>query len=479
MWRLAVLVTFAAAVAWADGEAPKRKAPSGETADRASGAGEAEKKAALERLKKRLELDDYLVRMATLNGLFERASAELLEPVRRVFESTDDTDCKFWCACIMLKLGDKKAYKFLLKAFLSESERERYHAAAAFGRARVADAEVKRRIEELWRNDVEQVRTVAAYALASVGDERGYAFLMEKVRDSKWPARDMAAVLLGWLGREQSKPILRKGFAAAKDASDKNLPICFAWALSHYGDADAQKYLLEAGHGNLYAQMGVCEVGRPMVPHLIKALKHQKPSVRRNAAMLLGLIGDAEAVAPLTKALSDGTYSVACAAAVALGYTMHPAAVAPLAALVADKKSNSTVKRRAMQALAVLKDDRGVPAIRSVLFGEAVRDKGAASRRLRENAAAALAEIGSSSAVAALLAFIGDAAQTERLRTAAVDYIRRASLKSAAPALVEIMDGAPRKLKAKIVQALRKLTGKDCGDDPAKWRKALKSSSGE
>jgi len=439
---------------------------------------EAEKKARIKRLIKRLEVDDYLVRMATLNALFECNDRSVLEPVRRLFATTRDTDQKFWCACIMLKLGDKSVKKFLLNAFLSENERERYHAAAAFGRAKFADKTVRARVEELFRNDpVPHVKTVAAYALCAIGDKKGEKFLLEKLKDANWLARDMAAVLCGWLKLKPAYKVLKKLWQQIK-AEDRKLAVCFAWGMAKFGDKEAMRYLVEEGSEGLTGQMAICELGAPMVPLLVCVLQNKKKaaSVRRNAAALLGLIGGGAALEPLKKALSDKVTSVACAAARALAYTMHKDAVKPLAAVASNPKANIVLRRAVVAALAITRDPDAVPALRSILLGESVKQKGAVARRLRDSAAATLAKIPHPAAEKALADFLSSKKPPQRLLRATLFYIRKNKRKSKTllAAILKLLLSEDDKVKKDAAETLKKLTNLDGGSDPKKWQQLLK-----
>jgi len=439
---------------------------------------EAEKKARIKRLIKRLEVDDYLVRMATLNALFECNDRSVLEPVRRLFATTRDTDQKFWCACIMLKLGDKSVKKFLLNAFLSENERERYHAAAAFGRAKFADKTVRARVEELFRNDpVPHVKTVAAYALCAIGDKKGEKFLLEKLKDANWLARDMAAVLCGWLKLKPAYKILKKLWQQIK-AEDRKLAVCFAWGMAKFGDKEAMRYLVEEGSEGLTGQMAICELGAPMVPLLVCVLQNKKKaaSVRRNAAALLGLIGGEAALEPLKKALSDKVTSVACAAARALAYAMHKDAVKPLAAVASNPKANIVLRRAVVAALAITRDPNAVPALRSILLGESVKQKGAVARRLRDSAAATLAKIPHPAAEKALADFLSSKKPPQRLLRATLFYIRKNKRKSKTllTAILKLLSSEDDKVKKDAAETLKKLTNLDGGSDPKKWQQLLK-----
>ncbi|MCX7702666.1 MAG: HEAT repeat domain-containing protein [Planctomycetota bacterium] len=434
----------------------------------------------IEILLRKLEIDDYVVRSATLNRLFYSDDKRIPAAVEKVFKSTSDEDCRYWCACLLLKTGSEEAKKFLLKGLRSESERHRYHAIAAFGRAK--EKSVLDELKEAFKHDpVPQVKTVAAYALANLQVEEGYQFLKEKVKDHSWLSQDMAAVLLGWLKRDDSKTLLEELFKSipSTDVDRKGIKICAAWGLAHFGSEEAKLYLVEAGHDSLTAQVGICEVGEPMIEPLLKVLKeNSSASARRNAATLLGILGNAEVIAPLAAALKDPTYSVATAAAIALGYTMHKNAVEPLASLATNPEANTILRHSAVKALAILRLDSCIEPLTKLLDGSACKKKDDKSQiSLRENAASALAKIGSEDAVKPLCAVLSNKETPLALRKSLCWTVAEYRISAAVPTLVEILKEEDPEIKKYAASALRVLCGKDYGTDYEKWKSFLEDGS--
>lgn len=71
--------------------------------------------------------------------------------------------------------------------------------------------------------------------------------------------------------------------------------------------------------------------GKGIFEHLVRALRNPRSStVRRNAALILGEMGNRKAVEPLIRALEDRAASVSCNAAIALGMIGDKRAVSPL-----------------------------------------------------------------------------------------------------------------------------------------------------
>lgn len=429
------------------------------------------------RLLRKLRVDDYIMRSATLNALFNYNDKRIYHAVKEVFRNTTEDDVRFWCACIMLKSGDEDAREFLLKGLRSENERHRYHALAAFGRAK--DRSVIDELKDAFKHEtVPQVQTVAAYALANLGFREGYDFLKRKVKDDDWLAQDMAAVLLGWLKTDDAKPLLQNLFGSipADDKGRRAVKICAAWGLAHYGVQEAKRYLIEAGYDSLTAQVGICELGEQMIPILKEVLKETtSAAVRRNAATLLGILGGREVINSLTEALKKTT-----AAAVALAYTMHPDAVQPLAKVATNPKANRVLRRNAIKALGILRFDSCIEPLKKVLNGEAFKENEKDSRssiRLRECAVFALGEIASEDAVKALC----DSLKKEKppaLRKSICWVIKKQRLLSAVPTLIDLLEEGEEGVRGAALDALRSLTGRDYGTDADRWRELLKNWDG-
>ena len=157
---------------------------------------------------------------------------------------------------------------------------------------------------------------------------------------------------------------------------------------------------------------------KPAITALSRALSDKDLFVRRFAAQALGEIGpDAKsAIKPLSEALKDPRKEVAEAAATALGKI---GAAEPLAALVADTKRDTGPRRRAIEALGMMKGDAksAVPALIAAL-----KDKD-----LRIEAAEALGEIGpdASPALKELDAIAASKERDRNFKKAVTDAIKK------------------------------------------------------
>ena len=104
------------------------------------------------------------------------------------------------------------------------------------------------------------------------------------------------------------------------------------------------------------------------LPSLVARLSATDEAVRLDAATELGRIGEAtpEVVAALVKALDDADDKVAVQAAISLGWMQSKDAVPALIAK-AHQNDNLPLKRRAIQALGQIGDDRAIPEVFAAL----------------------------------------------------------------------------------------------------------------
>ena len=161
---------------------------------------------------------------------------------------------------------------------------------------------------------------------------------------------------------------------------------------------------------------------KPAVPALAQALRDKDLYVRRFAAKALGNLGaDAQPAVPaLAKALKDDKKQVAEAAADALG-KVHPgqAGVTPLAGVLKDKNAETSVRRKAAEALGKIGSD-AKDAVRALT--DALKD-----REIRTEAAISLGEIGpgAKAAVPALSAGAAEKGKDKVFKKAAADALKK------------------------------------------------------
>ena len=137
------------------------------------------------------------------------------------------------------------------------------------------------------------------------------------------------------------------------------------------------------------------------LPSLVARLSSPDSEVRLSAATELGRIGEPapEAVAALVKALDDADDKVRVQAAISLGWMQAKDSVPALIAK-AHQNDDLPLKRRAVQALGQIGDDRAVPAVMDAL--------GSRDRYTVENAILALGWLKAKEAVPRLVEIMSD-----------------------------------------------------------------------
>ena len=107
--------------------------------------------------------------------------------------------------------------------------------------------------------------------------------------------------------------------------------------------------------------------GKPSVPRLVKLLHDQDEEIRNFATVMLGDIGNREAVGALIQALSDPDVNVSHGAAEALGKIGDRAALLPLIDLL---KEDFWLQYAAINAISAMRDFRAVPHLLDLLDNE-------------------------------------------------------------------------------------------------------------
>lgn len=167
------------------------------------------------------------------------------------------------------------------------------------------------------------------------------------------------------------------------------------------------------------------------VQPLIEALKDSAVGVRSNAAESLGKLGDVSAVPALMEALKDPVVEVRSNAVTALGKLGDKSTITAL--IIAIKDSDVYVRRAAAEAFGILGDKsviRGDTTILPVLL-VALKDS---DEEVRYRSADALGKLGDKSAVPALINALKDT--NEHVRSLAAGSLGKLGDKSAVPALI-------------------------------------------
>jgi HEAT repeat protein len=293
-----------------------------------------------------------------------------------------------------------------------------------------------------------RAETAAAPSAPSPHSEtlRGY-WRLYKTDDAGWPAAREAWLALGqgdsWILVEN----LVAEIVRSSDAGD-------ARALSR-------------------ARREIASIPGPAVPFLVEALEHGDNVTRRHCADALVAIG-APAVPAITGRLSSYGPPARRSAVALLGEIGDPGAV-PALARVAAADAEWTVRAEAVGALA-----RFLPATEAAERAIAEPLPGDADPFVRRKAAEALAAGTAPEGAAALRRALDDAVGDVR-EAAARSLARRRDASAVEPlvAALERESEAPRgdaEARRAIHDALRALTGFDCGTDAASWRRRLNES---
>ncbi len=229
---------------------------------------------------------------------------------------------------------DKTAVPALLDALQGEYYTVRAHAAVALGR--IGDTKAMQPLLALLQDREDEVRIAACLALGLFKDPSTFDEITTILLDDpKIEVRQAAAKALGYTGHLAALPYLME---ALRDS--------FWW------------YEREVEAGDLLT--AIEKMGTVAVAPLIEALQDKEGTVRKFAAKLLGRLGDARALEPLSMALYDMHHEVGKASAAALANFGAPALDVLIEAL---SHPEMWIRIHSIQALSTIKDSRIVPVL--------------------------------------------------------------------------------------------------------------------
>ena len=257
--------------------------------------------------------------------------------------------------------------------------------------------------------------------------------LLSNLEDKDWRVRVSAAEELG--RRKEAKAVAP--LIASLRNEDADVVAAAGKALVMIGQP-AVPGLITAMKGDLFcfatepdiagASKVLAMMGKGASGPVIAALKHDDYRIRANAAKVLGETGDPQAVEPLCAAAKDEIWRVRVNARWALEKIGKPSVDALLAML---HSSAPMDRESAAMALGRIKDARAIPAFRTAL-------KEDPAVLVRVSAAWALGELRD---------------------------------RDSMDLLISVLNEKNGLVKAGSLCAMRKIAGRDLGDDPEVWQK--------
>lgn len=178
--------------------------------------------------------------------------------------------------------------------------------------------------------------------------------------------------------------------------------------------------------------------------HLVAVLAHESEDARRAAVEVLNGIADAGTIKHLLAALEDSDWWVRSRSADALAKIGGPKVMDAVLELVRDPDDN--IRRAAIEILNLTKDERSVEHLM-----RATEDK---DWWVRERAADALAEIGSTRAVPALVKMLGGDARSAPAAVRALGRLGDAKIMST---LLPLLDHADKAIRLEAMAAVSRL----------------------
>jgi len=223
----------------------------------------------------------------------------------------------------------------------------------------IGDKQAAPALNEILLNDKNPIiRYDAARALGNIASTDSIFTLIKALKtDKNWMVKGACATALGKTGNKKAvnelKSILNinAGYEAswARDRA--------AWALAKIGIGGIEALVSSLGANGTStrrrASWALIDIGGPAVPYLLSALKDFSSFARKRAAMVLGWIGNKEAVVPLSWALEDKDPEVRKMAVWALGRIGETKAIAALKQTLDDQNKR---EEEINNAIVVLSD---------------------------------------------------------------------------------------------------------------------------
>ena len=182
------------------------------------------------------------------------------------------------------------------------------------------------------------------------------------------------------------------------------------------------------------------------IPGLLKLVQHSDSSVRRRAADALGKIGDSQAIPELLKLVEDSDSSVVRSSAADALGKIGDSQAIP-GLLKLVQHSDSSVRWRAADALGKIGDSQAIPGLLKV-----VEDS---HYFVRRRAADALGKIGDAQAIPGLLKLVEDSDSSVRRRAA--EALGKIGDSQAIPGLFKLVEDSDYSVRSRAADALGKI----------------------
>jgi HEAT repeat protein len=159
---------------------------------------------------------------------------------------------------------------------------------------------------------------LAFQAISMVGDKSSLALFTRKLQDPDKPYRIAAAEGIARVGDPAVVEDVSRAYIKEKDMGAQ---LAMSFALYRLGRTEyVEKLIAGLSERGYHEQVEayLVEIGRPVVPALVKNLNNKDSDVRLRLCLVLGLIGDTSAIESLKPLLKDTNTSVVSEAALAI-----------------------------------------------------------------------------------------------------------------------------------------------------------------
>ena len=301
------------------------------------------------------------VRAASVAALRVLNDAAAIEPLAEALSRDKSPAVRWAAACALGTTGNARAVAPLVAALRDSDHWVRWAAAETLGALRDPQA-VDPLLALLADDKTPVLRAAVIDALGEIGDARAIEPLVRLIRQEKRDADQATSVRAALALRALGDPLAGKLLFRALDDKDPQVRAGGAIGIGVLDASPKGLAALAAEHRMRWYRRAPSWPGKRWFDargthRLIESLGDEHAQLRRNAALALGLTGDARSVEPLAALLRrDPDGSVREAAAQALAMIDDPRTIDPLLEALAD--NSRRVVLRAAEALRERNDPR-------------------------------------------------------------------------------------------------------------------------